>query len=74
MARRVKPSSLFRAGRASVSLALDHLDNVLSAECRQDVLAWLGRELKRRHLTLHKAYPNLPPRRSRDRRRRRATA
>ena len=68
MARKVaqtKPTSILNQGRVAIRMALDHLDNRLNAEHRQDLLAWFGRELKRRHARLHAQFPRLRPRRER---------
>jgi len=65
MARKVKPESIFNQGRCAIRFVLDHLDNVLRPELRQDLLAWFGRELKRRHARLHTQFPRLKPRRER---------
>jgi len=62
------PKTTLGVGRAMLRMALDHLDVSLPPTYRQDLLGWLGRELRRRHTKLHTQHPSLTPRRQRPRR------
>ncbi len=68
----VQARTIIRKLKHTHQVAHDLAALELSPEAQQDLLAWWGGELKRRHRALHARFPKLPPRAFRVKARRRA--